>query len=160
MGNILSNKLNLTFEKLNKTVLLIMDSILSFTPTPNFLSDIAAFEAVLIAIAIPLSFEIVSRISERYQSEVITKTFIQEWEIKWLPKFLVLNITLAIVLRFFVDSNPSSSIWLFFAWVTFIFFLFIVGVLLKFTAKLKHYMTDTGYVLNKLYEEAERFIKK
>ncbi len=43
----------------------LFSPLTNFTPTPNFLSDIAAFEAVVIGLAIPLSFEIISRMSER-----------------------------------------------------------------------------------------------
>lgn len=140
--------LDIFLNTLKKIVL----SFSSFTPTPNFLSDVAAFEAVIIALAIPLSFEIVSRISERYKSEVITKKFIQEWEIKWLPIFLVLAVTL----RFFINDNPNSALWKVLAWTTFAGFLFVAIILFKFLAGLKLYMTDTESILNKLFDEAEK----
>ena len=52
--------------------------ISKFNFNPNFLSDIAALEAMIVAIAIPLSFNIISMISEKYQSEVISKRYAQE----------------------------------------------------------------------------------
>jgi len=162
VGYIMSS-INFGFEKINIFLRNLCNVLslhfLNFTPAPNFLADVAAFEAVVIALAIPLSFEIVSRISERYQSEVISKRFIHEWEIKWLPRFLIANIILAVTLRFFVDSEPTSTIWKIFAWITFGGFLFIAIILLKFFAKLKWYMTDTEFVLNKLYDEAEKLLK-
>jgi len=142
----------------------ILNSIISSLPNPpssNFLSDIAAFEAVVIGLAIPLSFEIVSRISERYQSEVITKKFLQNWEIKLLPIFLILNIISAITLRFFVPDNPVGTTWKISAWITFTGFLFIAGIFLfKFLPKLKRYMTDTNFILNEFFNEAEKLFKK
>jgi len=139
----------------------ILKFIINFTPTKNFLSDIAAFEAVVIGLAIPLSFEIVSRISERYQSEVITKKFLQNWEIKLLPIFLILNIISAIALRFFVPDNPVGTTWKISAWTTFTGFLFIAGIFLfKFLPKLKRYMTDTNFILNEFFNEAEKLFKK
>jgi hypothetical protein len=139
----------------------ILKFIIHFTPTQNFLSDIAAFEAIAIGLAIPLSFEIVSRVSERYQSEVITKKFFQNWEIKLLPIFLILNIISAIALRFFVPDNPAGTTWKISAWTTFTGFLFIAGIFLfKFLPKLKHYMTDTDFILNNLFNEAEELFKK
>jgi len=138
----------------------ILKSIINFTPTPDFLSDVATFEAVVIGLAIPLSFEIVSRISERYQSEVITKKFIQNWEIKWLPVFLIANIVMAIALRFFVHDNLVWIMWKILAWITFIGFLFIAGIFLfKFLPKLKRYMTDTNFILNEFFNEAEKLLK-
>lgn len=138
----------------------ILQSITNFTPTPNFLSDIAAFEAVVIGLAIPLSFEIISRISERYQSEVITKRFLQDWEIRWLPIFLIVNIIIAISLRFFIPENFTYSLWKILAWLTFVGFLFIASIFLfKFLPKLKRYMTDTDFILNELFNEAEKLFK-
>ena len=139
----------------------ILKFIINFTPTRNFLSDIAAFEAVVIGLAIPLSFDIVSRISERYQSEVITKKFIQDWEIELLPVLLILNIISAISLRFFVPDNPVGTTWKILAWIIFTGFLFIAWLFsFKFLPKLKHYMTDTDFILNNLFNEAEELFKK
>jgi uncharacterized BrkB/YihY/UPF0761 family membrane protein len=139
----------------------ILKFIISFTPTPNFLSDIVAFESAVIGLAIPLSFEIVSRISERYQSEVITKKFLQNWEIKLLPIFLILNIISAIALMFFVPDNPVGTTWKISAWITFTGFLFSAGIFLfKFLPKLKRYMTDTNFILNEFFNEAEKLFKK
>lgn len=132
----------------------------NFSPTPDFLSDIAAFEAVVIALAIPLSFEIVSRISERYQSEVISRKFIQNWSIKLLPIFLIFNMIFSISLRFFINSNTTSIIWKLLAWITFAGFLIIAVIFLfGFIPKLKRYMTDSDYVLEELFNEAEKSLK-
>jgi hypothetical protein len=81
----------------------------AFNPDPTFLSNIAAIEAVIIAIAIPLSLEIVSKISERYQSEIISKKFFQSCTVTLLPKLLVLNIIVAVSLIFFVKDSPSHG---------------------------------------------------
>lgn len=131
----------------------------AFNPDPTFLSDVAAVEAVVIAIAIPLSFEIISRISERYQSEVISNRFAQSWTVIWLPRFLILNIILAVSLRFFINDNPSSGLWKYLAWVTFVGFLLIAVTFLKFILRLSHYMTDTRFTLEELYNEAENFFE-
>jgi len=144
---------------IRETIILVYNSFITFTPTPNFLSSIAGFEAVIIAFAIPLSFEIVSRISERYQSEVISKRFIQDWIINWLPIILIANIVLAVSLRFFVQTSPSAIIWKVFAWITFIGFIFVAFILFKFLGRLKRYITDTEFVLRELFDEAERLLK-
>jgi len=133
--------------------------LINFNPEPKFLSDIAAIEAVVIAIAIPLSFEIISRISERYQSEVISNRFAQSWTVIWLPRFLILNIILVVSLKFFINDNPSSGLWRCSAWITFAGFLFIAITFWKFILRLKHYMTDTRFTLKELYNEAEKFFE-
>lgn len=133
--------------------------VLNFTPSRDFLSDVAAFEAVVIGLAIPLSFEIVSRISERYKSEVITKRFIQEWSIQWLQGLLIFNIVLAVAMKFFVHDNPTADTWKVFAWIAFGGFLFTIVVLLLFLSRLKRYATDIKFVLNELFDEAEELLK-
>jgi len=132
-----------------------------FTPNPTFLSDIAAFEAVVIAIAIPLSFEIVSRISERYESEVISRRFLDHWSIKWLPFLLIVNIIIAVVLRFFASGDPKTSLWKVVAWTTLIAFLIMAGILsLGFIPTLRRYMRGIDFILEDLFDEAETLFEE
>lgn len=156
-------------HKLNTAVLLVNKFIagaakllvaFNFTPSPNFLSDIAAFEAAVIALAIPLSFEIVSRISERYQSDVISKRFVRERVIVILPIFMVINIILAVSLRFCAGDTPSSTLWKIFAWVTFIMFIVIALIFIfSFIPRLKKYMTSSDFVTDGLFNDAEKAIR-
>jgi len=133
---------------------------LDFTPSSAFLSDVAAFEAVVIAVAMPLSFEIVSRISERYQSEVISRKFMQHWIIRFLPIFLIINIILAVALRFFVKSNATSLTWKILAWTAFGGFVTIAVIFIfGFIPRLRRYMTDSDAVLEELFDEADKSLK-
>ncbi len=132
---------------------------LNFAPLPKFLSDVAAFEAVVIAIAVPLSLEIVSRISERYHSGIVTNRFVQEIEIKLLPAFLLANIIVAVSLRFFVNNVPTSLIWKILAWFVFFGFLFIGLVLFRFFILLKRYTADIEYIEKTLFDDAEKLLK-
>lgn len=145
-------------------IIIIWSSFIKFytnhIPTPAFLSDVAAFEATIIALAIPLSLEMVSRISERYQSEVITKRFLREWENKWLPILLIANIIVAVSLRFFVDDKPISEIWKILSWTTFAGFLLVTVVLIKFFILLTKYITDTEFIIRELFYEAENLFRK
>jgi len=133
--------------------------LLNFAPRPNFLSDVATFEAVVISIAIPVSFEIISRISERYESDILTRRFAQEWVVKQLPIYLIINIVLAITLRFFVKDEPASALWKPLAWLTFLGFLFVATVLFKFLRLTKGYMTEIEFILRRLFDEAEKSLK-
>lgn len=133
--------------------------MISFSPNVNFLSLVVAFEAAIIAIAIPLSFNIVSRISERYQSEVLVKKFFKEWEIKCLPLFLIINILTVIILRFFVSDKPDSCEWNIAAWIILVFFIVCIFVLWRFFNKMKRYTTDTGYLLGRLFDDTEKIFK-
>jgi len=132
----------------------------TFNPSPTFLSNIAAIDAVIIAIAIPLSLEIVSKISERYQSEIISKNFFQSYTVTLLPKLLVLNIIVAISLIFFIKENPSFMLWKSLAWITFILFLFIVLFFtFVFIPRVMRYMRDTKFILKELFNDTEKFFK-
>ena len=132
----------------------------AFNPSPTFLSNIAAIEAVIIAIAIPLSLEIVSKISERYQSEIISKKFFQSCTVTLLPKLLVLNIIVAISLIFFIKENPSFVLWKSLAWITFFLFLFIVLFFtFAFIPRVMRYMRDTKFILKELFNDTEKFFK-
>jgi len=134
--------------------------ISKFNFDSNFLSDIAAFEAVIVAIAIPLSFNIVSVISEKYQSEVISKRYTQEWSVKFLPIFLIFNIAIAITLRFFDKQGFSLIIWRIFNLVAFILFIIITLILLiKFIPRLRCYMEGPKFILSELFDEAENFLR-
>src|SRR4030042_5679685 len=125
---------------IEQAILQIMNSGLSFhqeggfdwTPEPDFLSNIAAFEAAIIALAVPLSFQMVSRISERYESDVITRQFLSEWAINLFPMFLIINILLAITLRVAVDGEPVSLQWKILAWIIFGLFVVVLFILGEF----------------------------
>jgi hypothetical protein len=139
---------------------------LKFSPSPKFLSDIAAIQAVLIAIAIPLSFEIVSRISERYQSEIITRRFTMNPVNRTLPVILVINIILAVSLRFFIGEGIDLSLeavfpsgWKVLSWLTFLFFMVALFLFMGFINRLRTIMINPDKLLNEFYEEAENALK-
>jgi len=136
----------------------LASSFYNFVPDPSFLSDIAAFEAVIIGLAIPLSRDIISRISERYHSDVISNRFDREWEVMWLPNLLVINIILAIILRFFWPENSSSIILVIFAWAIIVSFIILAYIFMRFTRKLKKYL-NTDIILEELYEESKKYFK-
>lgn len=129
------------------------------TPNPTFLSDIAAFEAAIIAFLVPLSIEIISKISERYNSDVITRSFENNWENKILPPFLLINIVAAIVLRFLVQDDISSIAWKILAWIVLIVFIYIAFAIWRVINRIKIFMSNTKAVINQLYEDVEKSIE-
>lgn len=129
------------------------------TPNPTFLSDVAAFEAAIIAFLVPLSIEIISKISERYNSDVITRSFESNWENKILPPFLLINIVAAIVLRFLVQDDISSMAWKILAWIVLIVFVYIAFAIWRVINRIKTFMSDTKSVISQLYEDVEKSIE-
>jgi len=133
--------------------------LINISPNPTFLSDVAAFEAVIIAFLVPLSIEIISKISERYNSEVITRTFENRWENKILLPFLLINIIAAIVLHFLVEDNVDSLSWKIAAWVILLVFIFIAFAIWRVIIRIKTFISDTKTIVNQLYRDVEESLK-
>jgi len=83
--------------------------------TTDFLSDIATIEAVLIGISIPITLHVVTWVADKYEDQEIVKFFIKEflYQIQY-PLFLI-NIVLAILLRFLNIKN-CFILWFIFLW--------------------------------------------
>ena len=133
--------------------------LFNISPNPTFLSDVAAFEAVFIAFLVPLSIDIISKISERYNSEVIIRTFENRRENKILPPFLLINTIIAIVLRFFVESGVDSLSWKITAWVILLVFIFIAFAIWRVIIRIKTFISDTKTIVNQLYRDVEESLK-
>ena len=128
------------------------------TPNPIFLSDVAAFQAVIIAFLVPLSIEIISKISERYNSDVIIHSFENNWWNKILPPFILVNIAIAIVLRFLVSDDIDTMAWKIIAWIILLIFLFIAFAVWRVIERIKRFMRAQS-VINQLYEDVERSVE-
>ncbi|MFH1653940.1 MAG: hypothetical protein ABIE74_07770 [Pseudomonadota bacterium] len=135
----------------------ITDFFRSVTPNPSFLSDVAAFEAAIIALLIPLSIEIVSKISERYNSDAITRAFENGWGNKILPPFLLINIVAAVFLRFVVSDQVSndSIIWKICAWIVLLIFIIIAVAIWRVIMRIKMFVGDPKAVIDQLYKDVE-----
>lgn len=131
-----------------------------FSPNLQALSLIITFEAAVVAILIPLSLEMISKISERYKSKIITNLFMSHNVIKFLPFLLIINIIICISLKFFVNdeitlSIPIKIITLF----VFILFFVISLSLLLFIEMLKKYLTKDDFIIKNLFKEVDDAIK-
>lgn len=127
------------------------------SPSKSFLSDIAAFEATIIAFLVPLSIEIVSKLSERYKSDVINRTFEDSLENKILPYFLILNIVAVILLQFFINEDATNSpIYKICSWLILVGFIYAAFAILKVIRRIKKFMSNIQYVIDKLFNEIEK----
>lgn len=129
------------------------------TPNPTFLSDIAAFEAAIIAFLVPLSIEIISKISQRYDSDVTIRSFTNNWKNRILPPFLLINIVAAIALRFFVQDGSNSIILTIGSWVMLLALLFVAFVIWRVIIDIKRIMSDTRSVLDELYGDIKKTLE-
>ncbi|MCK4655294.1 MAG: hypothetical protein KAU01_12705 [Candidatus Cloacimonetes bacterium] len=131
-----------------------------FSPNLRAFALIITFEAAVVAILIPLSLEMISKISERYKSKVITNLFIKHRVIKFLPLLLITNIITAISLKFFVNKELLLPVFVKII-VLFIYILFIIIALnlLSFIKILKKYITQDDFIIKKFFEEIDDAIK-
>ncbi len=137
----------------------ISNSFSSFTPDVAFLSDIIAFQGAVIAIAYPLSLEIVSRISERYSSNVIIEKFSNEWIVKALPYLIITNVIIAASLKFFYVGELSILLPKILAWLTIIIFILSTILLIIFFNILKSYAVNSKHLIDQLLIDMKELIK-
>lgn len=126
-------------------------------PRRSFLPVIASFETALISISIPLIFNMISRISERYQSPLLAT------KLRRLPSFLAViflaigTIFFAVTGLFFTSDTPKSGVWYTFAWALFsMFFLSLIALgllgkhVLDFSSNPDSLIQDVQHELEKL----------
>lgn len=141
---------------------LIWKPFLSFSPSFKFVSDVIAYQAAIVAIAIPVSLDIISRISERYQSGIITKEFNQQWQLRTLLVLVVTDALSGVILKFFVVSSTETVDtigWKIVAWIILFFFMVTNIVLFAFFDNLRKYSTSTKFLLDKLFNELDQYLK-
>ncbi len=125
----------------------------------TFIPQILAFEIAVIALSVPLSYQIVSRISERYNSDIISSKFLGELEIRIFPKYLIINIFLNATILIFPKEFYGSFLKLF---SLFLYFCFIISLifLYKFINKLIKYVTSSDYILERMYTDAKKIFEE
>ena len=147
------------FTKLKHWLMQVFSFFISFSPSLGFASDVIAYQAAIIAIAIPLSLEIISRISERYQSGVITKEFNRQWQLKVLLLLVIVNALSGVTLKFFVDSKVDSG-WKILAWLIFLLFMATNVLLFAFFDTLRQYATKTKFLLDRLFNDLTQVLRR
>lgn len=122
---------------------------------PDFLSDIATFEGVLIGVSIPVSLNVVISCTEKYKDPEIAKFYTSEWLYRIQYILFLSNIILAILFRF-LDIKYNFILLPFFIWFVFnVYFFFI------FIKLVERYVTETDKIfLEKLKKYAEDIFKK
>lgn len=125
-------------------------------PTRNlsdFLTDVLSYQTAILALLIPLSFDVVSRISDRYRSEVIIKRFQKEVPFLGLIAVLVANITYILTLRFLsVESFGANLVVLFLTAASIGFMGWFFWLIFKYTS-------GTSFIKEKLINDARQLLK-
>jgi hypothetical protein len=135
-------------------------TVLTMNPDVGFLALAAGFEGGLLALAIPLSFSIVSNISEKFESDIITERFLQHPVNRYFTPLLVVSIIISFVLSFSDDSVRNCVLWKLGAWLSGILFLIICVVFVRFISIVGRYITDVQNIIEELLDDAEKAIEK
>lgn len=133
----------------------VLSMFMDFSPEISFLSDVAAFEGVILAILIPLSTDIVSKISERYNSEIIVNTFESPLWNRSLPIVLLINIILAIILRFSMQQDETGIVFRILAWIILMSLFYIACVVYFVIQRIKNFIKNPKNVIDQLIKQAE-----
>ncbi len=125
-------------------------------PSTQFLVAAAAFMGTVLSVAIPLSFHIVSRIADRYDSDVIVRDFKRRVVVKCLPLLAAIGVSWTVFLRFLIKDTTQSPYWPICAWIALALFGFTVVFLGALSRLVMKYAFDSNYVLKRLFDAAEK----
>lgn len=137
----------------------ILRIILSINPNHDFIVITASLVISIFAFLIPLSISIISKVSERYSSDVISNLFKRKGVIKIAEYSLFFDICLIILLQFLEKSIPILYLKLI-DWLILIISLIIVYITIKIINEIVKFISDTGYVINELAKNIEEIIEK
>ncbi|MEO5356233.1 MAG: hypothetical protein H7844_02920 [Nitrospirae bacterium YQR-1] len=129
-------------------------------PGAGFLSDMVVFNAAVFAMLIPLSYLIMDRADKRYGTAKVSTAFFSIWEAKALPFLLAFSVFYCIVLKFFIREMPYSDLWAVSAWISLLIFAAGLWASLNYLIKMRLFLSDAGYTLNRLLQEAWDAVSK
>jgi len=130
-----------------------------FNPRPHFLSDIAGILAVILSISTPLSIDLIIRLSDRYGSDTISEYIQKRFIMGLIPALAIINIFIAIILRFFVNDETSNFIWKLSAFILLISFIFTIIMFYRFLFLQIKLLRSTKTILKELDDEAKAFFE-
>lgn len=78
--------------------------------SPNLILNVSAFQIAILAFLIPLSFDMVSKISDKYNSDVISRFFSKRILPKWYQLMALLSIFLLVLIGAFPVSETLAII--------------------------------------------------
>ena len=88
-----------------------MDYFVALVPDPLFLLVAAGFQGVVMAIFVPVSLDIISKTSAKYDSDVIVRLYKKNFINRVFPYFLLTSTIGMIVTRFFLTPEMAVSVW-------------------------------------------------
>lgn len=119
----------------------------------DFYSDLLAYQVAILTLLLPISFEITSRFSDRYNSDKLSKRFLNEPLVLSMILFSFFNLLWLISARFF--ANQSLSI----LTLTHIFALISALLFSSFLYLVTQYGSNIEFVKRKIFLDAQSITK-
>lgn len=134
----------------------------NFGASRDFFIQVLTFEGIILTIAVPLSLDMVSRVSERYQSSVVTRRFRSKYPVIFLPSVLLFKVTALIITLFFAPETSLVGAWKALSWLTLASFLAVVFLIIGYYRVLHRYMSEESsqIILQDLFNNASKALQK
>lgn len=126
----------------------------------GFLSDLIAVEAVIFAFVIPQSINIVARVNERYQSDIVSDLFERGIPNRILPWLLSISLAIAVFLRFYSQEFSGTLLWKILSWGLLAGVLFSLILAMWLFLRMRQFTRNTMWITKKLANNAKRSIRK
>lgn len=138
---------------------LFMEYFTEFAPDPLFLLAAAGFLGVILAFLIPMSIEIISKVAAKYNSDVIVRTFQSNIITKYFPYFVLVNICVMILMRFFAsDEFYTTNTAKIIMWGLLIFSVIISALIGYIIFRLERIISDDSVPLAMLISNIEEYL--
>ena len=151
--------LNKLFYFICNVIRTVIRIILSINPNHDFIVITASLVISIFAFLIPLSISIISKVSERYGSDVVSAIFKQKWFNKIAIYLLAFEIFLFILLQFVEESIPILYLKII-DWFILLLSFFILYITIMIIKEIIKFISDNRYVINELAKNIEEIIEK
>jgi hypothetical protein len=147
---------------INNFINATLQFITNLKPEREFLIQILTFEGVILAIAIPLSIDMISRMSDKLESDALTNRFRREWPVKWLIGILISTIVMKIFILFFLPDVDNTIFWKPIAWIVLLLFVCVIWILFKYIKLLLKYLSvdSSEYIIKGSLDEARKILRR
>lgn len=130
------------------------------TPSEEFVKDIFMAYVTILSIGIPLSFDIVSRVSERFSTDAIYDLFLRNSYVNFLWYSLIGNIVFIIFIEFYFHKEKYQGyFWELSSWMLVAYFVLIILAFIRYVYILGSFTRNEDTLLNLLFAEVEDVVR-
>lgn len=124
--------------------------VLDYAPSSSYLANFGEILAIILALFIPLSLDIVARTSAKFQTESIGSLYKHEISARLLPPLLIILVVLIMIVEFAETAKFISSNWRIISLLILILTIVTFSLSVKLFVFLKNLILDSDYVYKRL----------